>query len=440
MVYGKNQYHRSWRLPMKISSAFSPATLASVKAKPQDPEFLETYIKKKPGFIGGLLDAVSTSDVAQRINSLGSIGVGLKALPGVAYPTIVGATAWEKSVLLDQLDRLPLKHVSQTATIVVSDNLVHPWYGRPVGGYAVPLGFTSAVNLARGRGSADWLRDVVSHEVGHVADFSEKSPLWFLGTSRKGAFGEGPFVSEYAKTNRLEDFADSYEEFHRRPDRLQQVSPAKFERITEATRPGLLESLLDRKEFRESGKVLGDWGSGSALLRQSAEGLTAFSTALQVGHGVAQWFASPHTRTPEGHASGILSAASGVVLMSGLAPLIGIGLQGAQTALRNAIAGSRLTPEEVEATVSIPVRPLEAVLGVPIAPLQRSHRPLKVTAVAAGGAVGGISGALAGPYLGTLVGYHLGGGVGGAIGFVLGGLGGFVGGSYLGGRLGDALT
>jgi len=90
---------------------------------------------------------------------------------------------------------------------------------------------------------------------------------------------------------------------------------------------------------------------------------------------------------------------------------------------------------EVESTVTLPVRPLEALFGRETAKIEEGHRPGKVMAVAAGGAIGGAAGSLVGPYLGVIGGYHLAGCLGGTIGLVAGGLVGFTGGAALGGRI-----
>jgi hypothetical protein len=197
--------------------------------------------------------------------------------------------------------------------------------------------------------------------------------------------------------------------------------------------------MVDRKEFRETGKTIAEWGDNFRR-RQTARGLMAITSLVQTSHGLVSWFASPGIRTPQSHAAGILDTLSGVTFMTGLAPLLATGLQGANMALQGSISAGRLSAEEVESAVSYPLRGIERALGLEIAQIKPEHRPGRVAAVGAGGAVGAVTGALAGPYLGVLAGYHLAGGVGGAVGFLAGGLAGFMGGSALGGIAGARLS
>ncbi|MCA9778333.1 MAG: hypothetical protein KC800_16515, partial [Candidatus Eremiobacteraeota bacterium] len=263
---------------------------------------------------------------------------------------------------------------------------------------------------------------------------TQKFRLWGE-RSTQAPFGEGPHISEYAKTNHREDFAESYEEFHMNPENLKDKAPEKYKAIEELDKPGLVEKLIDRKEFRETGKYMSEVFGKSELSRHITSGALMASSVLQGVHGVSQWVRSASTGDSLGHASGVLNTATGIAFASGLNPLIGMGLQGANQALQGAVRKGRLSAEEVESTVTLPVRPLEALFGRETAKMEDGHRPGKVMAVAAGGAIGGAAGSLVGPYLGVIGGYHLAGGLGGTIGLVAGGLLGFTGGAALGGRI-----
>mgnify|MGYP000144387211 CR=1 FL=1 len=140
------------------------------------------------------------------------------------------------------------------------------------------------------------------------------------------------------------------------------------------------------------------------------------------------------------HVSGILNTASGLLFLSGMTPLAGIAVQGANYALGSAVRREALNSAEVESVMTKTVRPLEAVFGRENKKIEKDHRVGKVAATAVGGALGGTAGALVGPYVGVLAGHALAGGAGGALGMVVGGLTGFMAGAELGGRLGGGLA
>jgi hypothetical protein len=384
-----------------------------------------------------MIDTVAKSTLGSVLGSANSLLGGLKALPGIAYPTLVQASDAETALLYDTLEKLPLHHVSQVGTIKVLDDVHRLFKKEYLGGLAYSFGFSSSVLVGRHAGQG--LPDVTRHEIGHVVDRGEGDLFWFMGRSRHGHFGQGPHHTDYARTNRFEDFADSYKDTHGDSSHLREVAPQKHAAVEKLNHPTWLQSLVDRPEFRETGKTMGEMAQGSFAVRQGTEAMLAATTVLGIGYGLSQWMATPEQRQPGARAAGILAVASGAVMISGMAPLLGVGLQAANRALQNAIKEQRLTSEEVESTVSLPFRPLESALGVERLEIADEHRPVKVMAVGVGGAVGGVAGALAGPYLGVLAGYHLAGGLGGAIGFALGGLGGFSAGSYLGGRAADLL-
>jgi len=205
--------------------------------------------------------------------------------------------------------------------------------------------------------------------------------------------------------------------------------------LEEMSEPSLLERLVDREEFRETGKSMAEAFEGSEASRHTAQGAYLASAALQGVHGVSQWVRSAESGDSLGHSSGILNTVAGVALVSGLNPLIAMGVQGANQALQGSVRAGRLSAQEVESTVALPVRPVEALFGRKAVRVAEEHRPAKVLAVASGGAVGGAIGSLVGPYLGVIGGYHLAGGLGGSVGLVAGGMLGFLGGSELGGRV-----
>ena len=380
------------------------------------------------------LDSFAQSSALSGGARAASVMAGFRGLPDFVYPTIVGATPAEKAVVLQTLDALPLHHAALAGTIQVRTDVHRPFRSNEfLGGYASDLGVTSYIVV--GRHANQGVPDVLRHEVGHLVDFDGPAP----GTRSERPFGHGNFHTEYAQTSHREDFADSYKDVHGDPTELHRVAPEKAAYLEESTRPTFLQKLVDRQEFRDTGKVIADLAQGNAPVRHTADVVSALSGVAQLGYGLSQWMSSPSVRAPMVHASGILGTASGLAMLTGC-PLVGLGLQGAEQALSSRVARGSLKGEEVESTVSFPLRPLEKALGVEGPAVSSGHRVGKVLAVGTGGAVGGVAGALAGPYLGVLLGHRVAGGVGGAIGFAVGAVGGFLGGAHVGGRVADALS
>lgn len=387
-------------------------------------------------------DTVEKSTVlSTSLTAAASVARSFKAFPNFVYPSVYNTQGWEREVIFDHLDKLPLHQVNDVKAISMVPVIPNHNPGYVTNGQAWGFGASNEIQLSRTElTTPDKLRGTLTHEIGHAVDYESRWFKLFGERSGKKPFGEGPHITDYAKTNHYEDFAESYEEFHLRPENLKKTSPEKYAEIEKLSKPSALEALVDRTEFRETGKFVAETIGPNRIARHTVQSAYYLSSALQLGHGVSQWIRSEETGDPMTHANGILNTAAGLAFFTGMSPLIGMGIQGASQALGGAVRRGSLKAEEVESTVAAPVRPLEGLLGRQSTPIQESHRPGKVAAVAAGGAIGGTAGALIGPYLGVMAGYHIAGGLGGAIGMVAGGLGGFLAGSELGGRLGGAVA
>lgn len=417
---------------MKISSTIKPPAV----------KFLKSAGNKAADQVNSASCAVDKRPaLGAAFAAVGATVRTAKTFPGFVYPTIYGAQGAEKAQILETLDRLPLHQVSDVRSIRMVPQLSSSRPGWVVHGRANDLDVTNRIRLSRNSlSNPDKFQATLIHEVGHTVDYeTQKLRLWGERSTRE-PFGEGPHITDYAKTNHREDFAESYEEYHLNPDNLKQKAPEKYEAVQELDKPGWMERLIDRKEFRETGKYMSEAFGGSELSRHITSGALMASSVLQGVHGASQWIRSASTGDSLGHAAGILNTATGVAFASGVNPLIPMSMQGANQALQSAVRRGDLSAEEVESAVSLPVRPLEALFGRETVRLKEDHRPLKVAAVAAGGAVGGAAGSLIGPYVGVIGGYHLAGGLGGTIGLFAGGMVGFLGGSALGGRLAGALV
>lgn len=385
--------------------------------------------------------------LGKALSTVGAAVRSTKAMPRFMYPTIYGATGVEKQQIMQTLDSLPLHQVGGVRSISMVGEIPSNKPGWVVNGRAWDLSVSNRIELSRKQlNTADKMQHTLVHEIGHTVDYESQKTFSWGDRSRSEPFGEGPHITEYAKTNNREDFAESYEEYHLDPENLKEKAPEKYQAIDEMNKPSLMERLIDRAEFRETGKYMSEAFGGSEVARHVGSGAYMASSLLQSVHGVSQWVRSASTGDSLGHAAGVLNTASGLAFASGMSPLVGMSLQGANQALQGAAKRGDLSPEEIESTITLPVRPIEALFGRETAKIESDHRPGKVLAVAAGGAVGGAAGSLIGPYLGVIGGYHLAetvgvaGGLGGVVGLVAGGMLGFMGGSELGGRVAGKLV
>lgn len=391
--------------------------------------------------VSGISDTVDKSPVlAHALTATGSVFRSFKAFPNFVYPSVYNAQGWERQAIFDSLDSLPLHQVNDVKALRMVDVIPNHNPGYVTNGQAWGFGASNEIQLSRTElTNPAKLRGTLTHEVGHTVDYESRWFKLFGERSNQKPFGAGPHITDYAKTNHFEDFAESYEEYHLRPENLKKTAPEKYEAIREMSEPSALEALVDRKEFRETGKFIAETIGPNRIARHGVQVAYYASSVLQLTHGLSQWHRSGETGDGLAHASGILNTASGLAFFTGMSPLVGMAFQGANQALTSAVKAERLKVDEVESTIAAPVRPLEALFGRKATPIKDEHRVGKVVSTALGGAVGGTAGALVGPYLGVMAGYHIAGGLGGAIGMVAGGLGGFLAGSELGGRVGGAI-
>ncbi len=365
----------------------------------------------------------------------------MDAFPGFVYPSIHNATGSEHANIMRTLDKLPLHHVSDIGAISMLEEIPSSREGWTTLGRAYNYGVTNEIQLSRsGLTTPERMDSTLIHEIGHTTDYTHHGCLCCSNASSRGPWGQGPHITEYAKTNEREDFADSYRAYYQRPEDLKEANPEKFAEMERINKPGFFERLVDRKEFRETGKLLGDLAGPNKVARLSVEGGRTLIGGVQMVNGLSNWVNSSTTGDPMQHASGIMNTVSGALMLSGAVPLAGVGVQAANFALHRSVKRGELSPEEVQSAVALPARPLESIFGRKKTTIEDSHRPGKVLAVATGGGIGGAVGSMVGPYLGVLGGYQVAGAVGGAVGLVTGGLVGFLGGAELGGRAGAALA
>lgn len=253
-------------------------------------------------------------------NTLGVVGSVANSLPKIAYPTLVGATEAQKAVFYGALDHLPLSGVTASSTIDVVKGL------EAVGasGLATPLFSQTRIYLDIDQmGISDaWAKEVVTHETGHAFDFSKGIGPILSRNFRGGGFGKEPFISDYAHTNRMEDYAESYATYHLDPKHLQHVAPDKFAAVQGAQQQGLVDKALDRPSVRDAGRKI-----GSAFEKAPrARNLLAMGASLvgpfQLYRGASSYEKGVEQNDPLKRLNGKMNLASGVALMGpGTAPL-----------------------------------------------------------------------------------------------------------------------
>lgn len=135
-------------------------------------------------------------------------------------------------------ETIPLSHLDNCRIIRYIPQLVEV-YSTPAAGKFIPLfRHISVYAVPSAIYSQEELLETLIHEVGHNAYFNirlenkELAEQWDeLHRQSEVTFAsEGlGFVSEYARTDELEDFAESYAAYVRNPPSLNLASPPKYE-------------------------------------------------------------------------------------------------------------------------------------------------------------------------------------------------------------------
>lgn len=375
-----------------------------------------------------------------------------QAMPAFLYPVISG-TAAERAIILRTLDGLPLKDVSSIASIRMVDSIGTPsgmngmFLGvtmpatgdmqlsrlgnslRQIQGFAGPTGHWEPT----GQINPQVLSGTLTHEMGHGHDFQGGilRALLHGEESAGGPWGKGPYVSEYAKKNADEDFAETYFHYHANHEQLvaqpgphtnqdlKTFAPEKWQAMKDSERLNIAERLVDQKPFRETGRMVGELSSALPVVRTGlvlAAAFSAFSLITEGGYAVVDSFGREDSR---GAVRGALELGAGLGLgLTYASPLLGP----AALALLGARAGLDRADREAAAPNST-----HATAGVSFA-------------AATGGALGGAIGGVAGPLGGVWLGYQVAGPIGGVVGMVVGSVLGFRGGSALGAKAGIAIA
>lgn len=259
-----------------------------------------------------------------------TVASGLRALPKFLYPSVVGATPAQEKVIYDALDRLPLKDVTASSVMQVIPNLTDTG----ISGMSQPGLTHTRILLDQG-----YLNDpiqgprLVHHEQGHAVDYAGGYGL--LGPLNwRGPFGKGPFVSDYARGNRYEDWAESYENYHDDPAHFHANFGPKSEVIERAAHQTPVEKLMDNDTVRQAGRATGHALAQVPLLRTGLETGLAVLSPLQLHRGAValeQGFAQNNDalklRGKMSLISGVLMGVPGGAPLATIASAMNLGMQ-----------------------------------------------------------------------------------------------------------------
>ncbi|MGE0495611.1 MAG: hypothetical protein AB7S38_40780 [Vulcanimicrobiota bacterium] len=355
--------------------------------------------------------------VTPGLDGVGQAAATLRSLPDFVYPTIVNATAAETELINSTLDTLPMGDVTSVSTMTVMPDM------GPMGisGVAPPGLSQNLVYFDRKHLGYSWFnRELVTHELAHGKDLSAGYGPIGTHSIRGGGFGRAPFVSHYAGTNFLEDYAESYVEFHQHPDRLRELAPRKYAALEAADPKGVEEWLTDRPQVRDLGKQVAETIGQVPYARNALELAGALIAPWQMHRGATQIESGQRL-------AGKLNLASGFFLASGAsAPLVlgvsAIGLAQNERLADITLAGSlgplgmmglavtdQLTSEGVDLSQQFQGVKLDGERNL-------GALWLALTASGVGGVVGAVAGAHFGGVAGALSGSALGSLTGGALG------------------------
>lgn len=271
----------------------------------------------------------------------------LKSMPNFIYPTVVGATAHEKEVIYGALDKLPLTGVTSAPTI----DVVSGMQKAGAAGLATPLFSHSRIFLDRDEmaWSDDFAQEVTIHEIGHTYDFTKGVGPILNRSHRGGGFGKAPFVSDYAGTNRMEDYAEGYSHYYLEPDHLLEKAPVKHATIEASQQPGVVDAALDRPKVRDAGRRIGTAFEAAPRLRNLLALGSSLVAPFQLYRGAANYERAAASGDKKAMIEAKMQLASGSALMLGATTPLSLGIAADKIALQSQVDGGKMTLDQAEA-------------------------------------------------------------------------------------------
>lgn len=253
-------------------------------------------------------------------NAMVNATAAVKSLPNFIYPTVAGATAHEKAVIYGALDRLPLSGVTSAPTIDVVTGMEQAG----ASGLATPLFSQSRIFLDRDQMALGdhWAAEVTIHEIGHTYDFTKGVGPILNRSHRGGGFGKAPFVSDYAGTNRMEDYAEAYAHYYTDEQTLLDRAPVKHATIEASQQPGVVDAALDRPKVRDAGRRIGSAFEAAPRLRNLLALGGSLMAPFQLYRGATNYERAAASGDKQAMLDAKMQLASGSSLFfSGTAPL-----------------------------------------------------------------------------------------------------------------------
>ncbi|MCL5773048.1 MAG: hypothetical protein M1536_01515 [Firmicutes bacterium] len=283
---------------------------------------------------------------------LGFSAKGAKAIPPFLYPSIKNATPAEHKLIIDTLDKLPLKDVVSTQSITINPALEKTMNAS---GLARNLFFEKPIDLGKESMAVEGFNEgTIIHEVGHTRDFTE-GVIPYVGRSSFKPFGKPPYVYDpwidtpndlYASTNHWEDFAQDHKFYHLQPSELEKTNPAKFKAMQELEKPGLYDKVMDRSGVRAAGRKLAELIDKVPGLRTAIDTIGTIMGPLEIHSGAGKIQDGFINKNDRKKLDGKLDMAAGVAFSLKAAAPAGLGIEGLRLYLNHQIKKGRMTVEE----------------------------------------------------------------------------------------------
>jgi hypothetical protein len=291
----------------------------------------------------------------------------IKTFPRFIYPSLINMNAEERALVMSQLDSLPLKDVGTVKSITMLGSLPN------ASGAAGPLPTSPFILLTRDNfhGSEEWARMVLTHETGHAVDYNTGLfglPKLFSESS-KSPWGKPPYITSYAASgpgwypSEWDDFAESYAYYHMKPDELKAQCPEKFKRIAEMDKKGFFDRLVDRKEFRDTGKFMANLMEKAPYLQNALAMVSLVGGLAQAYRALGEMRRGEKTGDEKLKMNATMNFAAGSCFASKVFAVPGMAIEGARSELNRAVDKNEITAHQANAVVQATVGLIAGPMG-----------------------------------------------------------------------------
>jgi hypothetical protein len=194
---------------------------------------------------GKIKDFIKWSKIDYIFDKIGKIKSYIPLYPALKV------TKYLKQEFINTLDKLPLKTINKASFIEINDKIndqydtlgvtMNKITNVPIYIHSNPDPYTHSY--------------VITHELGHSFDFYNNILFNYnssiLGLIPKFPFGFGKFITEYASTKSMEDFAESFAYYFTDPQSLKNASQIKYFTIKQLVNNSIFDKVWDNKVIRE---------------------------------------------------------------------------------------------------------------------------------------------------------------------------------------------